>query len=71
MCTHPSYQRIIGLGKPVLGLLLEEIKARPDHWFWALQAITGEDPVPENEKGDLAKMSSRWIEWGREFGLVS
>jgi hypothetical protein len=66
MCTHPAYQRIIGLGRPVLRLLLEELRTQPDHWFWALQAITGEDPVPDREKGDLPKMAQRWLEWGRK-----
>src|SRR5262249_54451372 len=44
---HPSYLHIISLGRPVLPLLLAELRTRPDHWLVALNAITGSDPAPE------------------------
>ena len=34
------YQRIIGMGLPVVPLILEELEREPDQWFWALEAIT-------------------------------
>jgi hypothetical protein len=40
MVTHPAYQQIIGLGKEALPLLFGELRRAPDHWFWALRAIT-------------------------------
>ena len=40
---HPAYQRIIGMGWVVVPLLLRELQRQPDHWLWALQAITGEE----------------------------
>ena len=39
---HPAYQRIIGMGPAAVPLILRELEQRPDHWFWALTAITGE-----------------------------
>lgn len=68
MVLLPSYQRIIGLGPNAVPLLLRELERRPDQWFWALQAITAEDPVPADGRGDLAKMSAAWLAWGRQRG---
>src|SRR5256885_1317850 len=42
---HPAYQRIIGMGWAAVPLLLRELQRQPDHWFWALHAITGEEPA--------------------------
>ena len=66
MC--PSYQRIIGLGPAVLPVLLRELEREPDHWFWALKAITGVDPVPVSSRGKVREMARLWIEWGRKQG---
>jgi hypothetical protein len=69
---HPSYQRIIGLGEKVIPLLLRELaqNQEPDHWFWALRAITGENPIPPDSRGRLIEMKKAWIEWGRERNYV-
>lgn len=66
MC--PSYQQIIGLGPAVVPLLLRELERDPDHWFWALKAITGADPVPIESRGKLHEMARRWLDWGRQQG---
>jgi hypothetical protein len=66
MC--PSYQRIIGLGPAVLPFLLRELEREPDHWFWALKAITGADPVPASSRGKMREMARLWLEWGRQQG---
>jgi hypothetical protein len=68
MAICPSYQRIIGLGPAVVPLLLRELERSPDHWFWALKAITGADPVPETSRGKVREMARLWIEWGRQQG---
>jgi len=63
---HMSYQSIIGMGMPVVPIILEELKREPDHWFWALMAITEENPVLEEDRGYLDKMAEAWIEWGKK-----
>ncbi len=68
MSMLPSYQRIIGLGPAVVPLLLRELEREPDHWFWALKAITGADPVPAASRGKLREMAQHWLVWGREQG---
>ena len=70
LAMHPAYQRIIGMGERALPLILAELDACPDHWFLALQAITGEDPVPPQAQGNLKAAAAAWIKWGRIHGLV-
>jgi hypothetical protein len=70
MVMHPSYQQIIGMGQLAIPFLLRELEQSPDHWFWALMAITGIDPVPPEHRGDLARMSDDWLRWGREQGYA-
>lgn len=67
--THPAYQRIIGLGPAVVPLILAELAERPSHWFWALQCITGENPVsPEDNLGGAREA---WLHWGRACGYLT
>ena len=68
MSMHPAYQRIIGMGQAVVPLILRELEQEPDHWFWALQAITGANPVESEQRGRLKQMAEAWIQWGRENG---
>ncbi len=65
---HPAYQQVIGLGPAAVPFLLRELDQEPDQWFWALKAITGEDPVSESHRGRLQEMARDWIAWGREKG---
>jgi len=68
---HPTYQRIIGMGDKAITPILKELQMQPDHWFWALTAITGENPVPEESVGNLRQMANAWIFWGRKRGYTS
>ncbi len=68
---HPSYQEIIGMGPDVLPLLFEELASEPNHWFWALRAITGVDPVRPANRGDILGMRSDWLHWAHENGYYT
>jgi hypothetical protein len=70
LVLHPSYQRIIGLGPAVLPLLLRDLVQQPKDWFWALNAITGENPIPLEDAGNIRRMTDAWIQWGREHGYI-
>jgi hypothetical protein len=65
---HPAFQEIIALGEAVVSLMLRDLEERPRLWVWALPRITGADPVPESDRGNIAKMSEAWLRWGREHG---
>jgi hypothetical protein len=69
----PGYQRIIGMGDKAIPFILEEIQTElksgePDDWFVALWAISGENPVPEESRGNLKQMASAWLQWGARRG---
>ena len=59
MCMHPAYQRIIGMGPKAVPLILRQLERSPDHWFWALSAITEEEPVAEENWGRIDEMGRR------------
>lgn len=69
LVMHPAYQQIIGLGPDVIPLLLRELATTPDRWYWALRALTGEDPVSPEHRGDSAAMVRAWLEWGKQKGF--
>ncbi len=66
-----SYQQIIGMGPQAVPLILAELQHEPDHWFWALEAITGENPVPKQDAGDIEASASAWLDWGKQNGLLA
>lgn len=68
MAMHPAYQQIIGMGKQIIPLLLLRLAIRPHHWFWALRAITGENPVDSTQAGKVKAMADAWLKWGRKHG---
>jgi hypothetical protein len=71
MAMLKPYQSIIGMGQPAVPLILEELRREPGQWFWALEAITGANPVPQEGAGRVRLMAEAWLEWGKQRGLLS
>ena len=65
MSQHPDYQAIVAMGWDAVPFILRELTKKPGHWFMALHTITGEDPVPEDCRDDLRKMTDCWLAWGK------
>lgn len=70
IATHPAYQQIIGMGRAVVPLILDDLRRTGSHWFWALTAITGEQPIPPADRGRVDRMIDAWLAWGRARGLL-
>ncbi|MXY35894.1 MAG: hypothetical protein F4Y54_03835 [Dehalococcoidia bacterium] len=70
VAMHPAYQQIIGMGPEALPFILDRLGRQTEHWFWALGAISGEDPVDPDEAGKVEAMASAWLRWGRAKGLI-
>jgi hypothetical protein len=68
LVAHPAFQEIVGLGPAVIPLLLRELESRSGHWHRALRRITGVDPVPPADRGNVAKAAQAWLKWGKEQG---
>ncbi len=63
---HPSYQQIIGMGPTAIPLIFLSMRRELGHWFWALCAITGENPVSIEHRGKIKEMTDAWLVWGRK-----
>ena len=68
--SHSAYLRIIGMGPLVLPLILEDLERTGDFWFTALEAITGQDPVPPESRGKIKAVAEAWLEWGRKNDIL-
>lgn len=67
---HPAYQRIIGLGKPALPYIFDDLCRTQDDWFWALESITEVNPVKSESLGKPRAMAIDWIAWGMKHGYI-
>ncbi len=68
ICSNFAYQKIIGMGQDAMPLILRELDRSLDHWFWALAAITGANPVKEEHRGRLNLMAQDWFSWAKQQG---
>lgn len=68
---NESYQRIIGLGPVAIPLILNRLKSYGGNWFWALRAISGEDPIDSDCYGNFEKMRQIWLAWGVDKELIN
>ena len=66
---HAAYQELIALGPPALPFLFRDLERSGDgHLSKALRAITGADPIPAEERGQIRKIAEAWLNWAREHG---
>jgi hypothetical protein len=71
--TCPAYQSIIGMGETAILFILAQLESEgedPDQWFWALAALTGANPVADEDRGNYQKMAQSWLKWGRDNGYA-
>jgi hypothetical protein len=67
---HDSYQNIMALGPDVVPLLLRDLETNHRSWFWALRHLTHANPVSPEDQGNLDKMITAWVEWGKREGII-
>lgn len=65
-----NYYRIIGLGKDVIPLILQELQENGGQWYLALRVLTNENPVNPEDAGNIKKMKMAWLDWGKQRGLI-
>ena len=69
--THPAARSgKLNLSPFCRPLILEDLRKQPFHWFWALNAITGEDPIPQSMRGRVREIAGDWITWGVKKKLI-
>jgi hypothetical protein len=70
LVAHPAFREIVGMGPAVIPLLLRELENRTGPWHRALRRITGADPVPPADRGNLDKAAEAWLRWGKDHGYA-
>ena len=70
VAMNESYQRIIGFGPKALRHIFRDLRDHGGPWFWALRALTGEDPVPPEHRGNMQSMTEDWLNWGSQHGYL-
>ena len=66
---HPAYQELIALGPAALPYLFRDLEQTGDgHLSKALAAITGANPIPADERGQVRKTAEAWLRWAGENG---
>jgi hypothetical protein len=71
MAMLRPYQQIIGMVAAVVPLILDELRREPDQWFWALESITEQNPVPPEAMGKVRLMAQAWVTWGEQRGMLA
>lgn len=63
--SHPAYQLIIEMGEVMIPFILNEVSRGSNHWFFALQKISGHTP---NDAGTLNfdELRPSWMQWAEE-----
>jgi|ERR1035441_2439584 hypothetical protein len=64
--NNESYQSIIALGFIVVPFIINDLKENDEHWFYALEKITEQNPIKKEHRGIIKLMKNDWIEWAKE-----
>jgi hypothetical protein len=56
------------LGDGVVPLILSDLAQAPSLLVWLLPRLTGANPVPVEDHGNIARMGEAWLAWGKEHG---
>jgi hypothetical protein len=63
---HFAFRQIVKRGMAIVPHIIDELRQRPGWVVLALAEITGQNPVPESDRGNLNKMVVHWIRWWEE-----
>ena len=67
---HSAYQEIIDMGNPALPFIFEDMQENGGWWYPALRAITGDNPVPRDARGNRTLNDEAWLRWGQDHGYA-
>ncbi len=61
--NNSAYLSIIALGADVIPLIIQDLRNDENHWFSALESLTGSHPIKKEHKGIFNLMKSDWLDW--------
>lgn len=68
--SKETYYQIVALGRRVVPFILRELEERGGHWFLALRALTRDDPVDPQDRGNIRRMTQAWLDWGKRHNQI-
>lgn len=68
--NNGAYLEIISKGQKVIPWILRELQQTNDHWFVALESLTGSNPISPEHIGDILAMKEDWLNWAEEHDLL-
>ena len=71
MNSNEAYQEIISMGKEVIPLIIKRLDIEPTLWLMALSKITGENPIPPENRGKINLIVQNWKDWAIKNRYVS
>ena len=63
LISNSAYKSIIHMGSYTIPWIFREMKRDDDHWFYALEKITGINPIKPENVGMIEKMKEDWFDW--------
>ena len=70
MISNSAYKSIIHMGSLTIPWIFREMKKNDDHWFFALEKITGNNPIKPEHIGIIEKMKEDWFDWASKNDYV-
>ena len=64
--NNAAYRSIVGLGPEVLPFIFDDLRRTNAHWFYALESLTGQNPIPNEHRGIIPLMTKDWLRWADE-----
>jgi hypothetical protein len=63
MFDNENYQAIINMGWDAVPHIIEQLRKKPTHLFWALDKITQANPIKPEHIGHVREMAADYIAW--------
>lgn len=67
--SNSAYKEIISFGNVALPWIIRDLKKTNSHWFYALEKISGKNPIKEENIGYVIKMKEDWINWANDNNI--
>ena len=70
LISNSAYKSIIHMGSLTIPWIFREMRKNDDHWFYALEKITGINPIKPESVGIIEKMKEDWFDWASQNDYV-
>ena len=70
LISNSAYKEIINIGYTAIPWIIREMRKNNDHWFYALEKITGVNPIKKKNLGIVENMKQDWIDWASNKDYV-